>query len=91
MFAMGKRGLSKGATVELARGPTSFANPPKLDRVSLRCVKCGRPAPATDSTEILAWEGGEMSLVTDDPLMFPELTCPLCKAQKSAPRDAESD
>jgi hypothetical protein len=30
-----------------------------------------------------------MSLVTDDPLMFPELTCPLCKAQKSAPRDAE--
>jgi hypothetical protein len=54
-------------------------------------VKCGRPAPATDSTEILAWEGGEMSLVTDDPLMFPELTCPLCRAQKNAPRDAESD
>jgi hypothetical protein len=31
-----------------------------------------------------------MSLGTDDPLMFPELT-PLCKAQKSAPPDAESD
>jgi hypothetical protein len=51
--------------------------------MDLRCSKCGRPAPATDSTEILAWEGGEMSLVTDDPLMSPELVCPLCKAQKT--------
>jgi hypothetical protein len=42
---------------------------------------CGRLAPPLDSTEIHAWRGGEMALVTDDPLMFPELVCPLCKAQ----------
>jgi hypothetical protein len=51
--------------------------------MDLRCSKCGRLAPATDSTEILAWQGGEMSLVSDDPLMFPELVCPLCKAKKT--------
>ena len=58
--------------------------------MDLRCSKCGRPAPATDSTEILAWEGGEMSLVTEDPLMFPELVCPLCKAEKTEERSLDA-
>jgi hypothetical protein len=48
--------------------------------MDLRCSRCGRLAPVLDSSDILTWEGGEMALVTDDPLMFPELVCPLCKA-----------
>jgi hypothetical protein len=51
--------------------------------MDLRCSTCGRPAPATASSEILVWQGGEMSLVTHDPLMLSELVCPLCKAQKT--------
>jgi len=58
--------------------------------VELYCSVCGRPAPPLDlgvSREILRWKGGEMAMVSDDPLMFEELVCPTCRAQGIAESD----
>lgn len=46
------------------------------------CAVCLRLAPPLDSTEILAWQGGEQAMAgEDDPLKL-ELVCPAHAAKK---------
>ena len=52
------------------------------------CTVCGRPAPALDSPDILAWQGGDLATAGEaDPAVL-NLVCPDC-LQETRPDDAE--